>query len=79
MGPAGIGIPGILLIGAILLIFFGRGKIPQLMGDVAKGVTAFRRGLKEEPEATDDAEAKTIEAKAEATAAEATEKSKADA
>ena len=57
----------------ILLVFFGRGKIPQLMGDVAKGVTAFRNGLKEDPEANAE-EPKTIEASAEQKAEEVTEK-----
>ena len=38
-----LGVPGLLVIALILLVFFGRGKIPQIMGDVAKGVTAFRK------------------------------------
>jgi len=34
-----------LIVLAIVLILFGRGKIPQLMGDVAHGIRAFKKGL----------------------------------
>ncbi|HEY2070067.1 MAG TPA: twin-arginine translocase TatA/TatE family subunit [Rhizomicrobium sp.] len=38
----------ILIVGiVVLLLFGGRGKISDLMGDVAKGVNSFRKGLKE--------------------------------
>jgi len=38
-----------LIVLAIVLIFFGgRGKIPNLMKDLGQGVTAFKKGLKEE-------------------------------
>ncbi len=49
-----IGIWQIVLILVIVLILFGAGKIPRVMGDVAKGVKSFKAGLKEEPE--DEAE-----------------------
>ena len=43
------GIWQILLIAALaLLLFGGRGKISGLMGDAAKGIRAFREGLKGE-------------------------------
>ncbi len=38
----------ILLIVLVILLLFGAGKIPRLMGDVAKGVNAFKKGLKDE-------------------------------
>lgn len=39
----------ILIIAAVALVIFGgRGKIPSLMKDMGKGITAFKRGLKEE-------------------------------
>ncbi len=41
----------------VVLLLFGKGKIPALMGDVAKGVKAFKSGLK-------DDEAETAETKA---------------
>lgn len=31
----------------VLILFGGGGKLSRLMGDMAKGVTAFRKGLKE--------------------------------
>ncbi len=37
---------------AVVLLLFGRGKIPGLMGDVAKGIKAFKTGMKEEPTTT---------------------------
>jgi sec-independent protein translocase protein TatA len=33
-----------------LLLFGGRGKLSGIMGDAAKGIRAFRDGLKDEPE-----------------------------
>jgi sec-independent protein translocase protein TatA len=53
----------ILLIGVVLLLF-GRGKISELMGDVAQGIKAFKKGMQDDdtskPEAT-KSEAKTID------------------
>ncbi|EKV31586.1 Twin-arginine translocation protein TatA [Caenispirillum salinarum AK4] len=48
----------------VVLVLFGAGKIPRLMGDVAKGVNAFKKGLKEDDEGSEDkakSEPKTIE------------------
>ena len=45
----------ILLIAAVaLLLFGGRGKISSVMGDTAKGIRAFREGLKGEEEAHEE-------------------------
>ncbi len=44
----------IVLVLAVLL-FGGRGKISSIMGDVAKGITSFRKGLKEDVSETGDA------------------------
>lgn len=38
----------------IVLLLFGRGKIPELMGDVAKGVKNFRKGLSDDDDSSDD-------------------------
>jgi sec-independent protein translocase protein TatA len=43
-----IGIPGLLLIAVVVLVLFGRGKVSSLMGEVGKGINAFKRGVKEE-------------------------------
>lgn len=38
---------GLLLIAVVVLVLFGRGKIAGLMGEVGKGITAFKKGVKE--------------------------------
>ncbi|MBS0363115.1 MAG: twin-arginine translocase TatA/TatE family subunit [Proteobacteria bacterium] len=38
----------------VLLLFGGRGKISSMMGDTAKGIRAFREGLKGEDEAHEE-------------------------
>lgn len=35
---------------AVVLLLFGRGKISDLMGDVAKGIKSFKKGLAEDDE-----------------------------
>lgn len=42
-----IGPAGLLLIAVVVLVLFGRGKIAGLMGEVGKGITSFKRGIKE--------------------------------
>ncbi len=37
----------ILVIGIVVLILFGRGKVSSLMGEVGKGITAFKKGVKD--------------------------------
>ena len=41
-----------LVVGMIVLLLFGRGKISEMMGDVAKGIKAFKKGMSEEDTAT---------------------------
>jgi sec-independent protein translocase protein TatA len=42
-----------LVVLAIVLVLFGAGKLPRVMGDFAKGIKAFKAGMAEEdkPEA----------------------------
>jgi sec-independent protein translocase protein TatA len=47
-----IGIWQVVLILLIVLIIFGAGKLPKVMGDVAKGVKSFKSGLKDDDEET---------------------------
>lgn len=42
-----IGPAGLLLIAVVVLVLFGRGKVSGLMGEVGKGITSFKRGIKE--------------------------------
>ena len=43
----------IIVIGVVLLLF-GRGKISELMGDVAQGIKAFKKGMSEDDSAKND-------------------------
>lgn len=38
----------LIVLGIVLILFGGGGKIPRLMRDLGQGVTAFKKGLKEE-------------------------------
>jgi sec-independent protein translocase protein TatA len=42
MGPLQL-----LLIAVVVLVLFGRGKVASLMGEVGKGITAFKKGVSE--------------------------------
>ncbi len=46
----------ILVLVVALLLFGGRGRISGIMGDMAKGIGAFRKGLKDDDEKTADKE-----------------------
>ena len=41
---------------AVVLLLFGRGKISDLMGDVAQGIKAFKKGMKDDETAADKTE-----------------------
>ncbi len=47
-----IGIWQIVIVAVVVVLLFGRGKISDLMGDVAKGINSFKKGLKEEDTAS---------------------------
>tara|TARA_B100000989_G_scaffold49017_1_gene32118 strand:+ start:3704 stop:3892 length:189 start_codon:yes stop_codon:yes gene_type:complete len=38
----------IAVVVALVVLLFGRGKISSLMGDVAKGIKSFKKGISEE-------------------------------
>jgi sec-independent protein translocase protein TatA len=44
----------------VLILFGGRGKISALMGDLAKGVRSFRKGLNEDDEAETTSNVQTL-------------------
>jgi sec-independent protein translocase protein TatA len=52
-----IGLPGLLLIAVVVLVLFGRGKISSLMGEVGKGITAFKKGVNDSTKELEDAQA----------------------
>lgn len=35
----------ILVVGVVVLVLFGKGKVSSLMGEVGKGITAFKKGV----------------------------------
>jgi sec-independent protein translocase protein TatA len=45
-----LGFTEMLVLLAIVLIVFGAGKLPSVMGDLAKGIRNFKAGMKDEPE-----------------------------
>ncbi|CCM75452.1 MULTISPECIES: twin-arginine translocase TatA/TatE family subunit [Rhizobium] len=55
-----------LIVLVIVLLLFGRGKIPELMGDVAKGIKSFKKGMNDE-DAPESTTAKTVDHKADET------------
>jgi sec-independent protein translocase protein TatA len=64
-----------LIVIVVIMLLFGRGKISELMGDVAKGVKSFKKGLADDD---DEPEQKPIESNSASMATETTkEKSKA--
>lgn len=44
----GVNVWQLLLVVVLAVLLFGRGKISELMGDVAKGIKSFRKGLTED-------------------------------
>ena len=44
----------------VVLLLFGRGKISDLMGDVAQGIKAFKKGMKDEDTANAGGEMKSL-------------------
>ena len=60
----------VIIVLVIILILFGAGKLPRVMGDLAKGVKNFKKGLNEEDRET------AIESKPAETAAAAAESEK---
>ena len=59
-----------ILVIAVVLLLFGRGKISDLMGDVAQGIKAFKKGMQDDDKPAGKPEpAKSIEHNAAPTAA----------
>ena len=44
----GLSVWQLLIIAAVILILFGRGKISEVMGDFGKGVSSFKKGMADE-------------------------------
>ena len=50
----------IAIVVILFVLLFGRGKISDLMGDVAKGIKSFKSGLSDDDDEKDAADAKAI-------------------
>jgi len=46
----GLGIGELVVVLVIVLVIFGAGRLPEVMGSLGKGVQSFRKGLREPPE-----------------------------
>ena len=56
-----VGWPQILIVVLLMVLLFGRGKISELMGDVAKGIKSFKKGMAEDVEEASERSVHTIE------------------
>ena len=52
-----IGWTGIIIIAILVVILFGKGKISSIMGDLAKGIKSFKKGMSDDnPSSTEDSD-----------------------
>ena len=49
-----IGWTGIIVIGILVVILFGKGKISSIMGDLAKGIKSFKKGMSDDTSSKDE-------------------------
>jgi len=49
-----IGWSGIIIVAVLIVLLFGRGKISSIMGDVAKGIKSFKKGMSDDTSNTED-------------------------
>ena len=49
-----IGWTGIIIIAILIVILFGKGKISSIMGDLAKGIKSFKKGLSDDTSSKND-------------------------
>ncbi len=69
----GISIWQVLIVAVVVLLLFGAGRVPRLMGDMAKGIKSFKQGMKDdvptdEPAARPASDPDRLEAQARAAA-----------
>jgi len=56
-----IGFWQIAIVVVLVVLLFGRGKISSLMGDVAKGIKSFKKGMSDNPDQTTSISSSTEE------------------
>ena len=50
---------GIIIIAILVVILFGKGKISSVMGDLAKGIKSFKKGLSDDSSSNDNSNNKS--------------------
>ena len=64
----GISVWQLAIVGILVVLLFGRGKISELMGDVAKGIKSFKKGMKDDDDDAVDTARVAADSPAEAAA-----------
>ena len=54
-----IGWTGIIIIAILVVILFGKGKISSIMGDLAKGIKSFKKGMSDDNTSENDSSNKS--------------------
>jgi len=54
MNMGNIGWTGIIIIAILVVILFGKGKISSIMGDLAKGIKSFKKGMSDDNPSNDN-------------------------
>ena len=67
-----IGWSGIIIVAVLVVLLFGRGKISSIMGDVAKGIKSFKKGMSDNPDQTSSIASPSEETSSEETTSEKT-------
>tara|TARA_B110000438_G_scaffold233508_1_gene229557 strand:- start:957 stop:1172 length:216 start_codon:yes stop_codon:yes gene_type:complete len=49
-----IGWSGIIIVAVLVVLLFGRGKISSIMGDVAKGIKSFKKGMSDDTSSSEN-------------------------
>ena len=57
----------ILVVVVLVILLFGRGRISSLMGDIASGITSFRKGLREDVDVIDEKASSVIDSETDST------------
>ena len=60
-----IGWTGIIIIAILVVILFGKGKISSIMGDLAKGIKSFKKGLSDDNSGNDNSNSNSENSKSE--------------
>jgi len=67
---------GIAIVVLLIVLLFGRGKISGVMGDVAKGIKSFKKGMADDPSDDMTSSPKKIDSKASAKASKSKKSAK---